>query len=493
MPASFTVPGVSVFAANQVPPAAGSNSRPLKSRGYNANYLKPDPTTAWRVPMPKPGGFKSVAGTFSGSDAAALEVDAAIPSSVYNATYIKSASKRRYPTIHGPITDKQAFAILQDSPEEQTKVAAADSPVHYNPMTVLETLKLLSKGDISDDALEVYEEDGNRIRAYAAIAKQRALTSEEQAMVDEIGTRLAEEARKLVEEDVFSERNKRGELESLAAIHQNLPFRQAESVAAGQSEELRRLDMIGEAKKAEGDVAHFEAMSLAIDPQIQQLEDDLKADYPWAGRKQRAKLRAADAAAIAQLRIDKRKIDDAALGATVEVGKFERLRDEAEAARDLRFDEAKVLGLSGPQAEAELQLARLMPRAVNPRFAPKSSKASNQAQLFASAVQISQAPPAPSDAKYDAEFALMAAPSGPVEQFIKFNLGHNTSDKKKFHPNSRLTQEWVEFVRKSPLPNLPSSPPWLLEKGRQRILDTLFRSSIVPSEFKVELLKRAGY
>ena len=67
MPASFTVPGVSVFGANQVPPAAGSNSRPLKPRGYNANYLKPDPTTAWRVPMPKPGGFKSVAGTFSGS------------------------------------------------------------------------------------------------------------------------------------------------------------------------------------------------------------------------------------------------------------------------------------------------------------------------------------------------------------------------------------------------------------------------------------------
>ena len=232
MPASFTVPGVSVFGANQVPPAAGSNSRPLKPRGYNANYLKPDPATAWRVPMPKPGGFKSVAGTFSGSDAAALEVDAAVPSSAYNATYIKSASKRRYPTIHAPITDKQAFAILQESPEEQTKVAAVESPVHYNPMTVLETLKLLSKGDISDDALEVYEEDGNRIRAYEAIAKQRTLTSEEQAMVDEIGTRLAEEARKLVEEDVLSSQSNRGELESLAAIRQNLITARAVALGA---------------------------------------------------------------------------------------------------------------------------------------------------------------------------------------------------------------------------------------------------------------------
>ena len=87
----------------------------------------------------------------------------------------------------------------------------------------------------------------------------------------------------------------------------------------------------------------------------------------------------------------------------------------------------------------------------------------------------------------------MSAKSGPVEEFIKFNLGHNTADKKKFHPNTRLTQEWVEFVRNSKLPNLPSSPPWLLEKGRQRKLDTLFSSPIVPSEFKVELLKKAGY
>ena len=75
--------------------------------------------------MPKPGGFKSVAGTFSGSDAALSEVDAAVPPSAYNANYLKSASKRRYPAIHGPITNKQAFAILQDAPEEQTKMGAA--------------------------------------------------------------------------------------------------------------------------------------------------------------------------------------------------------------------------------------------------------------------------------------------------------------------------------------------------------------------------------
>ena len=398
--------------------------------------------------MPKPGGFKSVAGTFSGSDAAALEVDAAVPSSAYNATYIKSASKRRYPTIHAPITDKQAFAILQESPEEQTKVAAVESPVHYNPMTVLETLKLLSKGDISDDALEVYEEDGNRIRAYAAIAKQRPLTAEEQAMVNEIGTRLAEEARKLVEEDVLSSQSNRGELESLAAIRQNLITARAVALGAADAEEQKQIDAISEAKSAEGDVNNYQLLSGNLDPSIAILEDELKQGLPGIPAKSKAKVKLRKEAELLKLQNEKVDLDNLALETTVAQTNFERLSDEAKLARDNFVVEAQARGAELPQAEAALDLAKTTPRLVNPRFAPKSSKASNQAQLFASAVQISQAPPAAADSKYDTEFALMSTKSGPVEQFIKFNLGHNTADKKKFHPNTRLTQEWVQICQK---------------------------------------------
>ena len=83
-------------------------------------------------------------------------------------------------------------------------------------MDVIEFLKLLEKGEISDEQMEAYLVDANRMRVYAVLAKQRALSAEEQQQVDEIGTRLAEEARQLVTEDVGFARAKRGELEALS-------------------------------------------------------------------------------------------------------------------------------------------------------------------------------------------------------------------------------------------------------------------------------------
>ena len=493
-----------MWGANETPPAAGSNTRAWKPRGYNANYLKPDPATAWRVPMPKPGGFKSVAHTFSGSDAAFAEVDAAIPPSAYNANYLRTASKRRYPTIHGPITDNQAFAILRGASDEETKVARAPvgtsvgltsvGPTHYAPMAVLETLKLLSKGDISDEQLEVYEEDGNRIRTYAAVARQRALTSEEQDMVDEIGARLAEEARKLVEEDVLSAQSKRGELEALAAVPKNLQHEQTVAVATAAAEEQKRVDAAAEAKNAEADVINYQTISSTCDAPILLLEDELKRGLPGTPGKNKAKVRLRKETELQKLKDEKLDLDNLALAATVAQSNFERLHDDAALARDAAAATATARGADIIPAMDALNLARDTKREVNARFAPKISKAGKQAQLTAAAVQISQAPPAPADAKYDAEFSTMSTKGGPVEEFIKFNLGRDTS-KKKFHSNGRLMLEWVEFARKYPKLGLPSSPPWILEKGRQKTLHAVFESdsSIVPSEFKVELLRRAGY
>src|SRR4051812_11947024 len=45
------------------------NAPPIPPSAYNASYLKPDPR--FTTPVAKPGGFKSVAGPFSASDAAA--------------------------------------------------------------------------------------------------------------------------------------------------------------------------------------------------------------------------------------------------------------------------------------------------------------------------------------------------------------------------------------------------------------------------------------
>ena len=208
------------------------------------------------------------------------------------------------------------------------------------------------------------------------------------------------------------------------------------------------------------------------------------------GKKERAKLRAADVAALAKLRLDKGKIDAAALESTLAQNHFELRRDEAEAVRERYFDEVKARDLEPPGVQAALELAKITNRSVNPRFAALSSKANKQAQLTASAIEISRASPAAEDKKADAEFAAAAGPKGPVEEFIKFNLSHKTTDK-KFFSNAALIQEWGEYARKNP--KVLASPPWLLEKNRQGVLKSLFRSSKVPSEFKLELLRKAGY
>ena len=80
------------------------------------------------------------------------------------------------------------------SPDD-TEVPRVDTtPKHYSPSDVLEILKLLAEGDITDEQVDAYEEDANRMRAYAVVAKQRSLTEVEQQLVDEAGARLAEEA-----------------------------------------------------------------------------------------------------------------------------------------------------------------------------------------------------------------------------------------------------------------------------------------------------------
>lgn len=176
--------GVPVFGAGQLPVATASASRAHAPHTYNRDYLQPDPRTSRIFPYLKPGRFKSVRGAFTSHDAAFADVDFATPPSAYNATYLKTANTRRYPRIYGPMTDAKAFAILRGTPEDIAKAAATPAPVHHTPTSVLETLKLLSKGDISDEQLETYEEDANRMRAYAALVKTRALTLEEQLMVD---------------------------------------------------------------------------------------------------------------------------------------------------------------------------------------------------------------------------------------------------------------------------------------------------------------------
>ena len=91
MPPAISVPSVALFGANQVR-AVGANVPAIPTSAYNANYLKPDPRSARTTPVAKPRGFKSVAGTFSASGAAKTGFVNEVAPSVYNANYLKTAS-----------------------------------------------------------------------------------------------------------------------------------------------------------------------------------------------------------------------------------------------------------------------------------------------------------------------------------------------------------------------------------------------------------------
>ena len=112
MPPAISVPGVAVWGAYGVRPAVGANAPAIPTSAYNANYLKPDPRSARTTPVAKPGGFKSVAGTFSASDAAKTElmpvgVVNEVAPSVYNANYLKTASPLQYPPISLPLSNQE--------------------------------------------------------------------------------------------------------------------------------------------------------------------------------------------------------------------------------------------------------------------------------------------------------------------------------------------------------------------------------------------------
>ena len=138
------------------------------------------------------------------------------------------------------------------------------------------------------------------------------------------------------------------------------------------------MDAISEAKSAEGDVNNYQMLSGNLDTPIADLEDELKKGLPGTPGKSKAKVKVRKEAQLKKLKKDKLELDNLALEATVAQTNFERLSDEAKLARDNFVVEAQARDAELPQAEAALDLAKITPRLVNPRFAPKSSKASNK-------------------------------------------------------------------------------------------------------------------
>ena len=177
--------------------------------------------------------------------------------------------------------------------------------------------------------LNAYEEDASRLRAYAAVAKQRALSEDEQRAVDEIGRRLDAEAQSLASDDVAAIQEREGGLRVLSAERGTIANAAVMAATAAEEAEQQRREAVHDAKEAEGDVAHFQALSYGLPGQIAILEDEIKQNYPATRHKHKAVRKVKVDKELAKLRAEKFGLDNAELAAILAQQRFEQLADDA--------------------------------------------------------------------------------------------------------------------------------------------------------------------
>lgn len=181
---------------------------------------------------------------------------AAVPA--YNSNYLKTASTKTYPLP--VLSELDIKAGMMDQPVE--------TPDKFTPESVLELIKLLNTGDISDEAREEYEADAAKMSAFAVIAKQRPLSASEQEIVDVIGRRLADEARELVAEDVAAERDTATGLAALSNEHKRQVNHLSEVEAASVTASAELATAVTAAATAEAAIEEFAKLSRRAERRI---------------------------------------------------------------------------------------------------------------------------------------------------------------------------------------------------------------------------------
>ena len=372
-----------------------------------------------------------------------------------------------YPYGDGPITEAKAIAMLEGGLTSVGRVDAAFKPLKvrtYTPIEVRELLKLLAEGDLSEEQLDAYAEDDGRLRTYAALAKQRALTIDEQAAVDEIGRRLDAEAASLVSEDLGYERERRNEIEGLTQSYDEVENKKLTSFKEAAQRKYTR----AEAKEAQ----------LRGDAELLALEEEEANGWPSAFLDMNAAL--ADQVRLQQLRGELSAISAKKVRTAI-------VRDDTESAR-------KHLRRNVPElqaTEAALQLANMTKRRVNPRFGRPSPQEMPQ---LVDAIEVSRLPDAAEDKTGDYDFMVANTPGGPSDQFYKYNaISHGLFGDPKFISNADIHDEWTRFVQiADPGLKLPKKEPWSGTNRKQKLTD-MISSAKVPSAFKMQILRKTGF
>jgi hypothetical protein len=478
--------GTAFWGAPEDKPVAPSFAKMPKTVTYNAGYLK-SLTPRIVMPIPGPGAFRSTEIPHAVTDAAHTEFPPEIPVSHYNKGYLKSLEpKRFYPFGRGPLTQSEVFAKL--SKAEAPEVIPEPDKI-YDPADILKTLKLLKKGNLTEEQLEGYEEAAGRLRAYAALKKQRPLKVEEQVLVDEIGGRLDKEAKELVAEDVGFVRDKQQEVATLDTERLRIAGEKAAALKDAEDFERVRDDLNQTVKKLRAKEKRVGAQLevFAASPEYVNLLAEEGRGWPAADTpKKLEKL---------QHRLDRLRSVGAKANARLyelrdEKAEAKRKRDNAQQARDAALATAAALD---PQLQAVVvQLESTQAdRRVNPRFTLRATKAEQELPMLIDAIEISQMPDAKEDKTADEEFAHASVPGGPVYQFYTFNaVSHGLADP-KFISNDDLRDAWSAFVATNP--SCPKKAPWATVKNRKAGLKLMLESSKVPSAFKMQILRRTGF
>ena len=377
---------------------------------------------------------------------------------------------------------------------EGGRVDAAFKPLKvrtYTPIEVCELLKLLAEGDLSEEQLDAYAEDDGRLRTYAAIAKQRVLTSEEQAAVDEIGRRLDAEAATLAREEVGFAKEKRNEIDSVdrALGLMTGDLDRADLSAKSSEVELGKVGSALAAARADEAKHDTWLRSIANSAEFKQLEDEETKGWPSAASQEEA--------TVMENRLESFRVkvnrniqkitaaQDLAMWLEHYSGIVSSRRDDS-----LR-DASDLRTIVIPRGKVDAEAIRLRKRNVNPRFGRPSPQEMPQ---LVDAIEVSRLPDAAEDKTGDYDFMVANTPGGPSDQFYKYNaISHGLSGDPKFISNADIHDEWTRFVQTAdPGLKLPKKEPWSGTNRKQKLKD-MITSAKVPSAFKMQILRRTGF
>ena len=279
-------------------------------------------------------------------------------------------------------------------------------------------LKLFSKGDLSDEQLDMYEQDKGRLRVFVALKKQRQLTEDEQATVNEIGLRLGVEVAQLAGEDLGFARSKQATIDELMRARDVVEAqRVTETIERQRKQRLRPV--------------------LNADAEFRGLEDEEAFGYPSA-------ISNLDSERMAARLAELHEIYDAR---DLQLRRSTRFADRNMTTALVRNTDPDVLTAAAAISQAQTESLK-----VNPRFARSRAKIEGQMPQLMDALELSRLPNAKEDKTND--YDLIAA-----EKVGASNNSMTSTLPRMDSPAKRgLFRTKIFLMRgKRPLPKTPTS------------------------------------